>query len=82
MHFSVKHNWKSLCKSSLLFKRQEILSEKVYLESQCDYGAGRFTTDMTLSFAAATGEQSTKTTTPFIDLTKAFDLVSRCNSPY
>ena len=56
------------------------LAERVYLESQCGFWAGRSTIDMVFSLRqlqVKCREQQMPLYIAFIDLTKAFDLVSR-----
>ena len=61
-------------------KRLQILAERVYPESQCGFRANRSTTDMVFSLRQLQEkcrEQRQPLFIAFIDLTKAFDLVSR-----
>ena len=56
--------------------RLQKLAECVYPESQCGFRAGRSTIDMVFSLRQLQ-EKCSKEYIAFIDLTKAFDLVSR-----
>ena len=61
-------------------KRLQALAERVYPESQCGFRAGRSTIDMVFSLRQLQEkcrEQRQPLFIAFIDLTKAFDLVSR-----
>ena len=61
-------------------KRLSILTEQVYPELQCGFGANRSTIDMIFSLRQLQEkcrEQRQPLFVAFIDLTKAFDLVSR-----
>ena len=64
----------------VLLTRLQALADRVYPESQCGFRAGRSPTDMIFT-ARQPQEKSCKQSKPlyvaFIDLTKAFDLVSR-----
>ena len=60
--------------------RLQILASRIYPESQCGFRAGRSTVDMVFSlrqFQEKCQEQQMPLFIAFIDLTKAFDLVSR-----
>ena len=64
----------------IILKRLQILAERVYPESQCGFRTGRSTTDMIFSLRQLQEkcrEQRQPLYIAFIDLTKAFDLVSR-----
>ena len=64
----------------ILLKRLQKLADRVYPESQCGFRAGRSTTDMIFSLRQLQEkcrEQQQPLYMMFIDLTKAFDLVSR-----
>ncbi len=63
----------------VLFARLQVLAARVYPESQCGFGAGRSTIDMVFSvqMQEKCREQNKPLYLAFIDLTKAFDLVSR-----
>ena len=64
----------------VLLKRLQKLAERVYPESQCGFRAGRSTTDMIFSIRhlqEKCREQNQPLYMLFVDLTKAFDLVSR-----
>ena len=64
----------------VILVRLQLLAEKVYPESQCGFRAGRSTTDMVFSIRQLQEkcrEQQMPLYMAFIDLTKAFDLVSR-----
>ncbi|KAL8591855.1 hypothetical protein ACOMHN_044351 [Nucella lapillus] len=64
----------------VVLKRLQVLAEQVYLESQCGFHANRSTTDMIFSLIQLQEkcrEQRQPLFVTFIDLTKAFDLVSR-----
>ena len=71
----------SLRKSTrVILKRLQVLSEQVYPESQCGFRANRSTIDMIFSLKQLQEkcrEQRQPLFVAFIDLTKAFDLVSR-----
>ena len=61
-------------------KRLQVLAERVYPESQCGFRANRSTIDMVFSLRQLQEkcrEQRQPLFVAFIDLTKAFDLVSR-----
>ena len=64
----------------VVLKRLKVLAEQVYPESQCGFRANRSTVDMIFSLRQLQ-EKCRKQRQPlfvaFIDLTKAFDLVSR-----
>ena len=65
--------------ANVILIRLQKLAERVYLESQCGFRAGRSTIDMVF-LPSPTPEVQRTTDAPyvaFIDLTKAFDLVSR-----
>ena len=64
----------------VILKKFHVLAEQVYLESQCGFRANRSTTDMIFSLRQhqeKCREQRQPLFVAFIDLTKAFDLVSR-----
>lgn len=64
----------------VLLNRLQLLADRVYPESQCGFRTGRSTTDMIFSLRQLqekSREQGQPLYTMFIDLTKAFDLVSR-----
>ena len=64
----------------VLLARLQKLAERVYPESQCGFRAGRSTVDMIFSLRQLQEkcrEQNRPLYIAFIDLTKAFDLVSR-----
>ncbi len=64
----------------VLFARLQVLAASVYAESQCGFGAGRSTIDMVFSvqqLQEKCREENRPLYLAFIDLTKAFDLVSR-----
>lgn len=64
----------------ILLTRLQTLAARVYPESQCGFRAGRSTTDMIFSvrqLQEKCREQGQPLYLAFIDLTKAFDLVSR-----
>ena len=64
----------------VLLTRLQTLAERVYPESQCGFRAGRSTTDMIFSvrqLQEKCREQQQPLYLAFVDLTKAFDLVSR-----
>ena len=66
--------------SRVLLTRLQALADRVYPESQCGFLAGRSTTDMIFTerqLQEKTREQGKRLYLAFIDLTKAFDLVSR-----
>jgi hypothetical protein len=66
--------------SRVLLARLQKLAERVYPESQCGFRSGRSTTDMVFSLRQLQEkcrEQHLPLYVSFIDLTKAFDLVSR-----
>ena len=63
-----------------MLNRLQTLAECVYPEAQCGFRAGRSTIDMIFSLRQLQekcGEQRQPLYIAFIDLTKAFDLVSR-----
>ena len=59
--------------------RLQILADRIYPESQCGFRSGRSTVDMisTKQLQEKCREQQKPLYLAFIDLTKAFDLVSR-----
>ena len=64
----------------VVLKRLQVLANRVYPESQCGFRAGRSTIDMVFSvrqLQEKCREQGRPLYMAFIDLTKAFDLVSR-----
>ena len=64
----------------VILARLQILAQNVYPESQCGFRAGRSTMDMIFSLRQLQEkcrEQQKALFVAFIDLTKAFDLVSR-----
>ena len=64
----------------VVLKRLQLLAERVYPESQSGFRARRSTVDMIFSvrqLQEKCREQQMPLYTAFIDLTKAFDLVSR-----
>ena len=64
----------------IILKRLQILAERVYPKSQCGFRTGRSTNDMIFSLRQLQEkcrEQRQPLYIAFIDLTKAFDLVSR-----
>lgn len=64
----------------VVLMRLQVLAERVYPESQCGFRAGRSTIDMIFSIRQLQEkcrEQQKPLYIAFIDLTKAFDLVSR-----
>jgi len=64
----------------VILGRLQLLAERVYPESQCGFRAGRSTIDMIFSLRQLQEkcrEQQQPLYIAFIDLTKAFDLVSR-----
>ena len=64
----------------IALKRLQVLAERVYPESQCGFRANRSTIDMVFSLRQLQEkcrEQRQPLFVAFIDLTKAFDLVSR-----
>ena len=64
----------------VVLKRLQVLAEQVYPESQCGFRANRSTEDMIFSLRQLQEkcrEQRQPLFIAFIDLTKAFDLVSR-----
>lgn len=64
----------------VILVRLRKLAERVYPESQCDFLAERSTVDMVFSFhqfKEKCREQQMPLYVAFIDLTNAFDLVSR-----
>lgn len=64
----------------VVLSRLQVLAARVYPESQCGFRAGRSTTDMVFSvrqLQEKCREQNQPLYLAFIDLTKAFDLVSR-----
>ena len=63
-----------------VLRRLQVLAEQVYSESQCGFRANRSTVDMIFShkqLQEKCREQRQPLFIAFIDLTKAFDLVSR-----
>ena len=63
----------------VVLKRLQVLADRVYSESQCRFQADRSTTDMVSSLGQLQEkcrEQQQPLFVVFIDLTKAFDLVS------
>ena len=68
------------CFARVVLTRLQKIAERVYPESQCGFRAKRSTTDMIFSFRQLQEkcrEQHQPLYVAFIDLTKAFDLVSR-----
>ena len=68
------------CFARVVLMRLQKIAERVYPESQCGFRAKRSTTDMIFSFRQLQEkcrEQHQPLYVAFIDLTKAFDLVSR-----
>ena len=68
------------CFARIVLKRLQKVAEQVYPESQCGFRAKRSTTDMVFSLRQLQEkcrEQGQPLYMVFIDLTKAFDLVSR-----
>jgi len=64
----------------VVLNRLEALADRVYPESQCEFRTNRSTTDMVFSLGQLQEkcrEQRRPLYLAFIDLTKAFDLVSR-----
>ena len=64
----------------VVLKRLQVLAEQVYPESQCSFHANRSTTDLIFSLKQLQEkcrEQKQPLFIAFIDLTKAFDLVSK-----
>ena len=64
----------------LILKRLQLLAERIYPESQCGFRTERSTVDMIFSLRQLqekSREQRQPLYIAFIDLTKAFDLVSR-----
>uniref|UniRef100_H3AFC1 Reverse transcriptase domain-containing protein n=1 Tax=Latimeria chalumnae TaxID=7897 RepID=H3AFC1_LATCH len=64
----------------VLLKRLQVLAERVYLESQCGFRARCSTTDMSFTLCLLqekSHEQQAPLYVAFIDLQKAFDMVSR-----
>ena len=64
----------------VVLKRLQVLAERIYPESQCGFRANRSTVDMIFSLRQLQEkckEQRQPLFVAFIDLTKAFDLVSR-----
>ena len=64
----------------VILVRLQQLAERVYPESQCGFRSGRSTVDMIFSFRQLQKkcrEQNMLLYISFIDLTKAFDFVSR-----
>ena len=64
----------------VLQARLQKLAERIYSESQCGFRAGRSTVDMVFSLRQLpekSREQNMPLYIAFIDLKKAFDLVSR-----
>ena len=64
----------------VVLKRLQVLADRVYPESQCGFRANRSTTDMVFSLRQLQEkcrEKQQPLLVAFIDLTKAFDLVSR-----
>ena len=82
------NNYRGICLLSVVgkllahvvLKRLQVLADRVYPESQCEFRANRSTTDMVFSLRQLQEkcrEQQQPLLVAFIDLTKAFDLVSR-----
>ena len=66
--------------SRVLLPRLQVLAERIYPESQCGFRSQRSTMDMIFSvrqLQEKSKEQNMPLYIAFIDLTKAFDLVSR-----
>ena len=66
--------------AKIILIRLQKLAERVYPESQCGFRAGRSTVDIVFSLRQLQEkcrEQQMPLYIAFIDLTKAFDLVSR-----
>ena len=61
----------------VILSRLQKLAERVYPESQCGFRAGRSTADMIFSLRQLQCREQMPLFVAFIDLTKAFDLVSR-----
>ena len=63
----------------IILDRLQILVDRIYLESQCSFCSKRSTVDMIFSLCQQEKcrEQNQPLYCTFIDLTKAFDLVSR-----
>ena len=64
----------------VVLARLQVLAQQVYPESQCGFRAGRSTTDMIFSLRQLQEkcrEQQKALFIAYIDLTKAFELVSR-----
>ncbi|XP_053381946.1 uncharacterized protein LOC128549358 [Mercenaria mercenaria] len=64
----------------VVFTRLQVLAERVYPEAQCGFQLGRSTIDMVFSvrqLQEKCREQRQPLHLAFVDLTKAFDLVSR-----
>ncbi|ROT60751.1 hypothetical protein C7M84_021675 [Penaeus vannamei] len=67
-------------KARVVLKRLQVIAERIYPESQCGFRANRSTIDMVFSLRQLQEkcrEQRQPLYIAFIDLTKAFDLVSR-----
>ena len=66
--------------AKVVLMKLRVLTERIYPESQCGFRAKRATIDMIFSLQQLQekcGEQGKPLYVAFIDLTKAFDLVSR-----
>nr|XP_014348156.1 PREDICTED: uncharacterized protein LOC106704818 [Latimeria chalumnae] len=64
----------------VMLKRLQVLAESVYPEIQCGFRAGRSTTDMSFTLCLLqekSCEQQAPLHVAFVDLQKAFDMVSR-----
>ena len=64
----------------VILPRLQILADRIYPESQCGFRSGRSTTDMIFSvrqIQEKCREQNRPLHIAFVDLTKAFDMVSR-----